>query len=132
LTTCKAGWCVDRTPLDLGATADLTARLGDFDGDGKVRSLERELRSLEGRTMTVTVVEPPEPATPGKGAESAAPADPASPVDPAAPTATPAETAAQAEPTDPPVAVTVDADGLVTSINGLTYVAPAATPAASS
>ena len=133
LTTCKSGWCVGTTALDFGANADLTTRQGDLNGDGRTWSMERELRSLAGVTMTVTVVLPPTSANPDQGAAGsasatgtdAAGAGGAVPTAPATPAAPPADAARQA---DPVVAITVDADGIVTSINGVAYSAPPTTP----
>ena len=73
--------------------------------------------------MTVTLVVTPEPATPDKGAVSTAPASPLTPA--------PRSRRAHLRPGRPhgpkpdplPMAITVDADGIVTSINGVAYCA---------
>jgi hypothetical protein len=125
LRECKAGWCVDKTPLDFGPKVDLTMRQGDFNGDGKIRSMERELRSLEGRTMTLTVVDEPAPVTPQHAdrrhhsGTGPAPVVVAPPSPPPAPVSD--HEAHEKHRVRPLVAITLDADGLVTSINGVAY-----------
>jgi hypothetical protein len=128
LRACEAGWCVDRTPLDFGPKADLTTRQGDFNGDGKIRSMERELRSLEGRTMTLTVVDEPAPVNPQHANRRHHSGAGSAPVVVAHPSPAPAPVsdheAHQKHRVPPLVAITLDADGLVASINGAAYSAP--------
>jgi len=127
LSQCDTGWCVDTLPIDFG-TADLTARLVDLDGDGKTRSLTRELRALARLETTVTVVLDPaaEPATPTNGEQVPASPLPAA-TDPAsdgtgdsASSSGPSASATEA-PADEldPIIVTVDTDGLVISIDAV-------------
>jgi len=144
LRTCKAGWCVDKTALDFGADADMSTRVGDLNADGRTRSLQRELRALEGLTMTVVMVVPREPATDdpaasagtatgstdSDGTGSADAGDSSAGTPPAAdPTPEPTPVLAQAKPVtsaDPATVITVDADGIVVTINGITCAVPAA------
>lgn len=100
--------------------------MGDVDGDGKTKSLERELRSLEGLTFEVTVVEEPVDASPKTeghdGGDAVSPAVPAPGATLPAPTVTPSSASSKDKPQEPaPLVITLDVDGLVTSINGVDY-----------
>jgi len=111
LSRCGSTWCVDTTELDFGVGVDLAARVGDLNADGKTRSLRRELRSLDGLATTVLIAVPE--ATPSAKAQPAK----APPTGPA-----PQDAAAET------LVITVDAEGVVASINGLPYSAPPVTP----
>jgi Transglycosylase SLT domain len=132
LQTCTSGWCVGDIPLDFGPNADVTAHLGDLNADGRTQSLKRELKSLAGSEMTVILVLTEESPTPDNGEAHSGTTDhgaadngavqheptqstaPATEPDQAPPQPTSGSKVAPA-----PIVVTVGADGIVTSVNGV-------------
>lgn len=122
----ESGWSVAGVPLDFGADADLSAKVADFDADGRTRTLTKELTSLVGRPVILTVVETADPAATTIDAPEPTDAVTTDDVNPgAAPSAAddPSAVTPEVAPDEESVAVaiTVDADGVVTSINGLAY-----------
>lgn len=121
LQTCTTGWCVGTTPLDFGANADLSLKQGDYNVDGKVRSVKHELESLVGQTITLVAFD--------AHAKPVNPAHPATPVVPmplppaVPPTSTSVDPAKDAVPAVVSITVTLDADGVVASINTIAYLA---------
>jgi uncharacterized membrane protein YgcG len=133
----KAGWHVDDTVLAFGPDADLTQRAGDLNGDGKIRSLQRELRALRGLDARVELAPALPPADPDASADPSAAADPTAPADPdasadpsaaadpPAPAPAPPPGTVDGTPAKPsPVIITVDAAGVVVSINGVVLLQP--------
>jgi hypothetical protein len=101
LQTCGAGWCLDTTVLDLGQGADLSQIQGDYNGDGQADSVTSELTLLTGQTFTLTVD--------------------AATVLGSAPDNGVATTPPSATVVAGPYTITVNADGLVTTIDDLPY-----------
>jgi membrane-bound lytic murein transglycosylase B len=133
LQSCTSGWCVGETALDFGPNADFTAHVGDLNADGRAQSLKRELKSLAGSDMTVILVLTEESPTHGNGDAHSGTTDNGA-ADNGAVQHAPAQSTAPATEPDQalpqpssgsngkpvPIAVTVGADGIVTSINGVT------------
>ena len=118
LTTCGTGWCVagDRARLRRDGRPDPDA--GRLQRRRPLSSVQDELTSLVGQSFTVTEVD--DPTTVVKPGTTTSPATAvAAPLE-SIPTK--AASRANAKKDDPVVfAITVDQDGLVTSINGLPY-----------
>jgi membrane-bound lytic murein transglycosylase B len=126
LQACKKTWCLDATRLDFGIGADLALKQGDYNGDGRTQTVQRELASLEGQTFTMTVVDPTEVTSPTTGGPSSPTTRGPSAAVPlvVVPLSskvtrtwghTPSKRARDT------IAITVDTDGVVTTINGLAY-----------
>ncbi len=104
LRPCHAGWCFDKTPLDLGKSPNLDVVEGDYNLDGTAQTVQDELTTMSGLPVQVTVVPDPQ-------------VDP-----PSAAASTDGERVTeQAAQHVELVRLTVDEDGLVLSINGLAY-----------
>jgi membrane-bound lytic murein transglycosylase B len=101
-------WSVGDLALDFGDGADLGLRQADYDADGHLRSVQRELESLEG--LTVQVLQSPNQARTDAKSPSSPPVPPA--------IGTPAK-GKQDDSAD--VTIWLGADGVITSINGLPY-----------